>query len=45
LFLFTSTGGRADTPDSPERKPAGSQKAKAQADAGCGSWKKLSVRT
>src|SRR5436853_7192302 len=45
LFLFTSTRERADTPDSPERKPAGLQKEEAKAEADCGSWKKRWVRT
>jgi len=45
LFLFTSTRERADTPVSPERKPAGLQKEEAKADADCGSWNKQWVRT
>ena len=44
LFLFTSTRERADTPGSPERKPAGLQKEEAKAEADCGSWKKRRVR-
>ena len=45
LFLFTSTTERADTPVSPERKPAGLQKEEAKAEADCGSWNKQWVRT
>jgi len=45
LFLFTSTREVADTPDSPERKPAGLRKEEAKAETDCGSWKKRRVRT
>jgi hypothetical protein len=36
LFLFTSTRERADTPVSPERKPAGLQTEEAKAETDCG---------